>query len=266
MDIFASRPFSDRTVEALLAGRPVPDELALSGAVARLRAAADQPVAAASPALAAMLEQGCTPGPVRAPSPWRGWGPRAAVVVAAGLGGLLTAASANALPPTVQGVVADVVGAVTTFELPRGDHPTAPSVPTVSSTDTPTATPTSAPTSTPAATPAAPAPARTERPTPSSSRLPVPIPSAAEDGDNERGSSGGGGSGQPTDDGSTEPAPQDRQQDPPDTDEQVVSNGEDTPAARPAEVGAGRGPVGGEPRGGEADPPDDPAAADSPQD
>ncbi|MBC7373798.1 MAG: hypothetical protein H7323_07400 [Frankiales bacterium] len=234
MDLFAAQPLSDRTVEALLAGRPVPAEPGLSEALALLRVAAQGSAPVASPALAALLEQGCTPLRGQARSRWRGWWPRATVVVAAGLGGLLTAASASALPPTVQGVVADVVGAVTTFELPRPAHSSAPGLPAMVPTHTP---------------------ARTER-------TPSPMPS--DDGDGQDGNAVG--VEQPTNVGSAEPEAPERQQDKPDTGEQAVDNGAESPAARPAQSDGGGGPDGGDARPGDANPADDSAPAGSPSD
>jgi hypothetical protein len=116
----APAPLDDRVVEALLAGRPVPGHDDLHDVLALLRATVVDAAPAPSPALAAALEHGIAAFPARDVAPrGRRWAVRAAVAatVTAAMG--LTAASASALPAPVQSAVADVVGALTPFELPR---------------------------------------------------------------------------------------------------------------------------------------------------
>ena len=114
---------SDSDVEALLAGRVVPAHPGLQAVVGVMRTAAGVAAPTPSAALAAVLAGGFDPSPVipavLAPAPWRH---RAAQVVLAAVAALTAtagAAAANVLPPAVQSTVADVVEAVTPFDVPR---------------------------------------------------------------------------------------------------------------------------------------------------
>ena len=128
-----------RVVEALLAGHPVPDEEALSGVVAALRRTVADVVLSPGAALAALLEDGVAPAPLgsgtRRPSVT--WGARVAVALAAAGATLIGAATANALPTTVQTAIADAVDALTPFEMPRPSDDAEPDVdPTGTDIDT----------------------------------------------------------------------------------------------------------------------------------
>lgn len=127
------RKLEDRTAEALLAGRPVADEPALSALITQMRALTPAQAPAPSAALADLLTHGFEPQvsaiaarPRRAVSwafPRRAvsWslplqlGLGAAVIAVALAGG----AASNSLPPIVQTAVADVVEAVTPLTVPR---------------------------------------------------------------------------------------------------------------------------------------------------
>ncbi len=131
------REFDDRTAEALLAGRPVADEPALSALVAQMRSLTPAEAPGPSAALAELLAHGlpaaqvgavaARTGPRRRAVSWVvarravSWsrplqvGLGAAVVTVALAGG----AAANSLPPVVQTAVADVVEAVTPLTVPR---------------------------------------------------------------------------------------------------------------------------------------------------
>lgn len=117
---------SDSDVEALLAGRAVPAHPDLQDLIALMRTAAAVPAPAPSAALDAVLATGFDPLPVGPDVEPRRWRRRAggmtlAVVAAMTVTG--AAAAANALPATVQSVVADAVEAVTPFDVPRPERP-----------------------------------------------------------------------------------------------------------------------------------------------
>jgi hypothetical protein len=145
----------DRSADALLSGRAVADEPALTAFVAQVQSrAAEAPAPSAE--LAAMLEHGVpaearvtVATPVVAPPARRAvsW-TRYALVGTAALAGLLGAGAANALPAPAQRAVADVVEWVTPLHLPRpaADEPTPAVVP--SSTPTPSQAATPAPAAT----------------------------------------------------------------------------------------------------------------------
>jgi hypothetical protein len=147
LGVTARRDLDDSTADALLAGRDVQAEPALSSLMGALRALADGPAPAPSSALASLLEGGFeAPTQVLpvAPSP-RSWRARTwalplqlSMGVAAALGLILGAAAANELPAPAQTAVADVVEAVTPLSVPRPvKHPT----PAVTPTPTPSASP-----------------------------------------------------------------------------------------------------------------------------
>ena len=128
-----TRPFDDRTADALLGGRAVEGEPELSAFVADLTALAEA-VPTPSSALAALLEGGlvgvAVPAGAAPAVRRRRWAtPLWARVVTAGalaLAGVLSAAAANALPGGAQNAVADVVGWVTPVHLPHADDESAP--------------------------------------------------------------------------------------------------------------------------------------------
>lgn len=115
-------PLDDRTVEALLAGRDVPQHEDIAGALTLLRAAGEGPAPAATARLAELLAAGFDPAVVSvtaAARQRRSWPLRVTLTLAAAAMTTLGAASANALPAPAQSAIAGVMGAITPFELPR---------------------------------------------------------------------------------------------------------------------------------------------------
>ena len=141
------RELDDRTAEALLAGRPVADEPALSALVAQMRSLTPTEAPGPNAALAELLAHGLPEAAVGALAARTGVRRRAVSWVVAhravswsrslqvGLGAavvtvaLAGGAAANALPPVVQTAVADVVEAVTPLTVPR-PQPAEPVLPT----------------------------------------------------------------------------------------------------------------------------------------
>jgi hypothetical protein len=120
-----SQPFDERAADALLAGRDVPGEEALSAFVAELLAVTEGPAPTPSAALADLLEHGLEPDTAQLPTlltpARRRWLlpiPLAAATLAAA-GGLFGAATANALPAPAQRIVSDTVGTLTPLHLPK---------------------------------------------------------------------------------------------------------------------------------------------------
>jgi hypothetical protein len=112
----------DLAVERLLTGRERLADPALVQAVAQLRTLADGPAPPPTAALAEMLERGFEPTvvPLRRPgAPRRRWAARTGTAVAVAAASVLVAGSAAALPPALQDTVADLVAALTPFDLPR---------------------------------------------------------------------------------------------------------------------------------------------------
>jgi hypothetical protein len=142
------RPLPDRDADALLRGRPVEGEPALSGFVSELMARQETPVPNA--ALSALLEGGLVPdtSPVVMPTRRRSWRLPAQIALGgvASLSLVFGAASANALPAPAQAAVADVVEAVTPLHVPR---PAAKPTPKPVVTPSPRPTATRAPNATP---------------------------------------------------------------------------------------------------------------------
>ena len=123
-----SRPraaLDDRVVEALLAGRPVAGEAALTAAIGMLRAGEEQPVPSA--ALARLLASGVTPLPVApavAPGRAVSWLVRGGVALGVVMTSLVGAAAAQALPAPLQRGVTAVVETLTSIDL--DDEPAGP--------------------------------------------------------------------------------------------------------------------------------------------
>jgi hypothetical protein len=156
----------ERAADGLLAGRPVPDEPALTAFVEELRSLASEPAPLPSAALAAVLEGGLAGDalapPIATPvtrAPW--WRPRGwALPLQLGLAGaacvglVLVAAATDRLPAPAQTAVAEVVETFTPLHLPHGEHrrvgrpvvvvPTPSPQPTVAA-ETPVAQPTRRP-------------------------------------------------------------------------------------------------------------------------
>lgn len=150
------RKLDDRTAEALLAGRPVADEPALSALMTQMRGLTPAQAPAPNAALADLLSHGFEPQvsaiAARAARPGRAvsWAfPRRAVSwslpLQLGLGAAVIAvalaggAASNSLPPIVQTAVADVVEAVTPLTVPR-PLPAPPTEPADDPVPAPTAT------------------------------------------------------------------------------------------------------------------------------
>ena len=149
------RTLDDRSAQALLAGRPVAQEPALSAFVNDLIAQA-VPVEP-NAALAAMLETGfpvtgsptvtfpARPSRLRGAVSWRGALPlQLSLAGAACLAFTITAAS-NHLPAPVQSTVADVVEALTPLTVPRPAAPAPAPIITPTPEERPTAGPTESP-------------------------------------------------------------------------------------------------------------------------
>lgn len=128
------RRLDARTADALLAGRVVAGEEALTGLIAELRVLPEAPVPNA--ALSAMLESGLTPAVVplperNAPRVRRTWALplQIALGTSACVALVLGAAATGELPDPAQTAVADVVEAVTPLHVPRPvTHPPVPAV------------------------------------------------------------------------------------------------------------------------------------------
>lgn len=118
----SSGALSEADADALLSGRPVAGCDDLHEILGLMRTASALPVPTPTAALAAVLHDGFDPLPLAtAPDPSR-WGRRSVRFAAMGAAAMmmtLGAATANALPASVQTGVADIVGAVTPVELPR---------------------------------------------------------------------------------------------------------------------------------------------------
>jgi hypothetical protein len=132
-DVTPRRTLDDRTADALLSGREVDGEVALTGLITEMRALPAAPVPNA--ALSAMLENGFTPD-VLPPPAWRArrtprtWALPLQVALgsSACLALVLGAAAAGELPDPAQSAVADVVEAVTPLHVPRPVHHPVPAV------------------------------------------------------------------------------------------------------------------------------------------
>jgi hypothetical protein len=130
MDVHGDTVLDDRSLEALITGRPVSGCDDLAAVLALLAAAGQGRPPAPNASLAAMLDDGFTPVPAQAPATAAGparrrrtWALRVSVGLAAFTTSTLTAATANALPGPLQNAVADAVTAWTPFEVPRTDAP-----------------------------------------------------------------------------------------------------------------------------------------------
>jgi hypothetical protein len=125
-----ARRLDDRTADAILSGRAVDGEDALSGFVAAARASLPATPPAPSDALAAMLEHGTTPAAATAVQPAARPTARrrlqAAVAIGGALGLVVGAGAANALPGPVQNGVSDVVNWVSPLDMPRDDDGSGP--------------------------------------------------------------------------------------------------------------------------------------------
>jgi hypothetical protein len=151
----------ERAVEELLAGRAGSADADLGQALTLVRSLGTGPAPQPTAALLQLLDTGFTPEvvPLRRPARRRTWAARLGAGLTATAASLLVAGTAQALPPALQDGLAELVSAVTPFELPRS--PVAEPTPTE---DTyPVAPP--AP-SAPAATPssASPTPEATDKP------------------------------------------------------------------------------------------------------
>lgn len=111
----------ERAVEQLLTGRPGSADADLQRALTLVRSlgtgSAPQPTAA----LAQLLDTGFEPEvvPRRRPALRRPWAVRVGAGLTATAASLVIAGTAQALPPALQNGLAELVGAVTPFELPR---------------------------------------------------------------------------------------------------------------------------------------------------
>jgi hypothetical protein len=120
-----SQHFDERATDALLAGRNVPGEEALSAFVAEMLAVANGAAPTPSVALADLLEHGLVPDTAQLPTlltpARRRWLlpiPLAAAALAAAAG-VFGAATANALPAPAQRIVSDTVDTLTPLHLPK---------------------------------------------------------------------------------------------------------------------------------------------------
>lgn len=123
MNIRRSSPtLSEADADALLSGRALPGHDDLCDVIGMMQAAAAVPAPTPTPALAAVLDDGFDPLPVVSAASvgrCRRWSARIAVATAVVVTATLGAATANALPAPLQTAVANVVGAVTPWQLPR---------------------------------------------------------------------------------------------------------------------------------------------------
>ena len=133
----------ERTVEQLLAGRAAPADADLQHAVTLVRSLGSGPAPQPTLALAQLLEMGFEPEvvPLCRPVPRRTWAVRATAALTAAAASVLVAGTAQALPAPLQNGVADVVSALTPFELPRPDAPEPASGPAAVPADDPSPSP-----------------------------------------------------------------------------------------------------------------------------
>jgi hypothetical protein len=137
----------DETVERLLtrgAGSTDPD---LHQALALVRTLGDGPAPPPSTALADLLDRGFerTVVPFQRPARGRRWAARSGATLVAAAASIVVAGTAAALPPGLQNTVADVVSALTPFELPRPTSDDEKPAPRPSGVPTPSAPTTSGP-------------------------------------------------------------------------------------------------------------------------
>jgi type IV secretory pathway VirB10-like protein len=141
----------ERAVEQLLTGRAGSADPDLQRALTLLRSVGTGPAPQPTAALAQLLDAGFKPEvvPLRRRAPRRTWAARVGAGLTATAASLLVAGTAQALPPALQDGLAELVSAVTPFELPRSTDPepapvdqTDPVAPPAPSS--PAATPTSA--------------------------------------------------------------------------------------------------------------------------
>ncbi len=111
----------EQAVERLLTRRTGSAEPALDEALALVRTLGDGPAPPATAALADLLDRGFEPTvvPFRRPTGRRRWVARSGATLVAAAASVVVAGTAAALPPGLQDTVADVVSALTPFELPR---------------------------------------------------------------------------------------------------------------------------------------------------
>lgn len=111
----------ERAVELLLTGGAAPAHDDLQQAVTLVRRMGSGPAPQPTSALAQLLDTGFRPGvvPLRRTASRRTWAARAGAGLSAAVASLVLAGTAQALPPAVQDGLADLVGAVTPFEIPR---------------------------------------------------------------------------------------------------------------------------------------------------
>jgi hypothetical protein len=120
-----SQPLDERATDALLAGRSVPGEEALTAFVADTLALTRQPAPAPTAALAELLENGLVPDSTLRPTlpkASRHWWLLPVPLAVGSLlvaGGIFGAAGANALPAPAQRVVSDTVATLTPIHLPK---------------------------------------------------------------------------------------------------------------------------------------------------
>jgi hypothetical protein len=115
----------DRAVDRLLAGRSGGDDADLQQAVTLVRSLGSGPAPVPTAALAGLLDSGFEPVvvPLRRSGRGRTWTAAAAGALTAAAAALVVAGTADALPAPLQDGVADLVSAVTPFELPRPGAP-----------------------------------------------------------------------------------------------------------------------------------------------
>lgn len=117
-----AQPLLDEQAAERLLTRPTgsadPD---LEQSLALVRTLGDGPAPPPSAALADLLDRGFQPTvvPFRRPTRRRRWAARTGATLATTAASLVVAGTAAALPPGLQDAVADVVSALTPFELPR---------------------------------------------------------------------------------------------------------------------------------------------------
>lgn len=111
----------EQAVERLLTRRTGSADPHLEQALALVRTLGDGPAPPPTAALADLMDRGFQPTvvPFRRPSGRRRWAARTGATLAATAASLVVAGTAAALPPGLQDTVADVVSALTPFELPR---------------------------------------------------------------------------------------------------------------------------------------------------
>ena len=145
----------DRGVEQLLSGRPRATDADLLPAVELLRSVASGPAPAPGTALAQLLDTGFEPEvvPLRRPVRRRTWAARAGAALTASAASLLVTGTAAALPAPLQDGLADLVSALTPFELPRPDAPEETPRPVSPDDATSSPTPTDVPSPSARATP-----------------------------------------------------------------------------------------------------------------